>query len=303
MNLPTGRLSRRTFLLGGAGTVGLVAIGASCSDDGGGDAEDADASADADTLNLLSVFNAQGPYLVTGGEQRMAYALADFEGVPVAGPDTIAFRLEPEGGGEPIAIEASRHGEGIPTPYYPIRAELPAAGLWTAAAEVEGQSLEASFSVAEPGATPLVQRGAPAPATATPTTADPRGVDPICTAEPPCALHEVTLADALGAGAPVALLVATPAFCGTAVCGPVLDVVLGVQESNPEVRYLHAEVYEDAVAVENLDQATPAAITGDLGLSFEPSLFLIGADGIVVDRLDNIFDVAEVQQAVQQLTS
>ena len=39
------------------------------------------------------------------------------------------------------------------------------------------------------------------------------GIDPICTHDPVCPLHDVTVADALEDGRPVALLVATPAFC------------------------------------------------------------------------------------------
>ena len=116
-------------------------------------------------------------------------------------------------------------------------------------------------------------------------------------------LHDVTLAAALGEGSPIALLVATPAFCATAVCGPVLDVLLAVQGQVPDVRYLHAEVYENPLAVDNVAEATPTALTQDLGLTYEPSLFLIGADGVLVDRLDNVYDETEALESVQALAA
>ena len=39
----------------------------------------------------------------------------------------------------------------------------------------------------------------------------------------------------------------------------------------------------------------------ELGLTFEPCLVLVGADGKVVERLDTIFDTAEVSEALASL--
>lgn len=297
-------LSRRSVLLGGAGTIGLVALGGLSTACGGGDDDSSsDAGDEGQTTNLLSVFNAQGPFLLPGAEQRITYAVADFEGVPVEGPDQLTFRLVPPSGGDGISVEAGRRDQGVPTPYYPVRFTPEEEGIWTALVEVDGQEAEASFSVSPAADVPVIARGATVPPIETPTTADARGVDPICTADPVCPLHDVTLAQALGEGGPIALLVATPAFCATAVCGPVLDVLLAVQAEVPDLRYVHAEVYEDPLAVDNVAQATPAELTEALGLTYEPSLFLIGADGVLVDRLDNIYDETEALEAVQDLVS
>jgi hypothetical protein len=38
-----------------------------------------------------------------------------------------------------------------------------------------------------------------------------------------------------------------------------------------------------------------------LGLTFEPSLFLAAPDGTVTDRLDSIFDGAELDEALARL--
>ena len=129
------------------------------------------------------------------------------------------------------------------------------------------------------------------PAVETPTTTDARGVTPICTNEPACPLHDVSLTEALAEGAPVALLLATPAFCQIAICGPVLDVLLDVRADHPGVRFLHAEVYAEPAK----DLQTYAPIIAPLGLHFEPCLVLVGADGVVVDRIDTIYDRTELQ--------
>jgi hypothetical protein len=144
----------------------------------------------------------------------------------------------------------------------------------------------------------VIQPGAALPAVATPTVGDARGVDPICTADPVCPLHDVTVAEALEEDRPLALLVSTPAFCQIAICGPVLDVLLGITGDHPDVRFLHAEVY--AHPEQDLDVHAP--IVDELGLTFEPSLILVGRDGRVVERLDTIYDAGEASEALTRLT-
>ena len=39
------------------------------------------------------------------------------------------------------------------------------------------------------------------------------------------------------------------------------------------------------------------------GLSFEPSLFVARANGVIVTRLDNVFDRVELAQAFQAATA
>ena len=70
-----------------------------------------------------------------------------------------------------------------------------------------------------------------------------------------------------------------------------------VTADHPDVRFLHAEVY--AHPHEELD--TKAPVVDELGLTFEPCLVLVGADGKVVERLDTIFDEDEVDEALARL--
>ena len=77
-----------------------------------------------------------------------------------------------------------------------------------------------------------------------------------------------------------------------------LDVLLAVVDDHPDVTFLHAEVY--AHPHEELDTQTPAV--DELGLTFEPCLVLVGHDGVVVERLDTIYDRAEVSEALARLT-
>ena len=85
--------------------------------------------------------------------------------------------------------------------------------------------------------------------------------------------------------------------CQIAICGPVLDVLLGVTGDFEDVRCLHAEVY----AHPEEDTDTKAPVIDALGLTFEPCLVLVGSDGTVAERLDTIYDTAEVVEALSRL--
>ena len=50
--------------------------------------------------------------------------------------------------------------------------------------------------------------------------------------------------------APLAVLVSTPAFCQTAICGPVLDLFVAARDAHPDVTFVHVEVYQSASEVE-----------------------------------------------------
>ena len=74
-----------------------------------------------------------------------------------------------------------------------------------------------------------------------------------------------------------------------------LDVMLSVRDQYPTIAFLHAEVFADNAAT----KVAPAVEA--LGLSFEPVLYLVGADGVVADRLDVIFDATELAEQLDAL--
>ena len=157
-----------------------------------------------------------------------------------------------------------------------------------------------AFEVHPPADVTLIGPGDPLPQLQTPTRADARGVKPICTREQVCPLHDHTVGEVRAAGKPTALLVATPAFCQVAICGPVLDLLLQVTDRYEDVGFVHAEVYRDpATSIEGDDAYAP--VVTDLGLFFEPVLLLADAAGTVVERVDAIYDIAELEAALGKL--
>jgi hypothetical protein len=298
-------LSRRSFLAGGlaVGAAGFVL--AACGSDDSSESSDlpdatsgAPNSGDPNRPELVLVRFTIDGVLAAGIPQRIPVGLADAEGLLLVDtPPQLTLQLMSDSGpvGKPMTID--RHAEGLSRPYYPVITALSDPGTYTLTGAVNGIDLQTAFSVVEPGEVPIPQIDDPLVPVVTPTTDDAHGVNPICTREPACDLHDITLTSALTEGRPIAFLIATPAFCQTAACGPVLDVLLTLQPEFSDVRMVHAEVYTDT----SLESTTTAV--KDYHLSFEPVLYLADADGVIRSRLDSIYDVAELREQLTKLVS
>ncbi len=299
--------SRRRFLAGGVALSFLAACGDSSStttagtDPGSSDPE----TTDGDNP-LLSVVQFYGPYFVVGRTNRVPFGIADEDGLLsiAAAPDDVSVTVKaPDGTVLADAVPAAKHSEGLPRPYYRFEFEPSAPGFYDYTVRSGTEEIISQVQVVAPddeAVTGLVGPGDQMPSVATPTKENPLGVDPICTRNPPCDLHGVSLDQALGTG-PVALLVSTPAFCQTAICGPVLDAMIAQMDRYPGVTFIHAEVYKNPTDSASVLEADFAPIIGQLGLEFEPALFTVSVDGMVQDRLDYIFDGAEVDTVLGRL--
>jgi hypothetical protein len=285
------RLGRRSFVVGAAASAVLAACGGGNDDDGA----NTTAAALSPSLSLVQFFDPSNG-VVAGIEQRVTFGIGDADGVVIDDvPDALRFTITSDAGPVGEAVEVARHDEGLERPYFPLVFTAPAPGVYTVSSEVSGEQLERSFQVVASNGIP--QPGDAMVSVATPTSADPRGVNPICTAEPACPLHDVSLDAALTAGQPVALLVSTPKFCQVRICGPVLDVLLGLRDEFPSVTMLHAEVYTDETTT------TTTEAVRRYGLTFEPALFVSDSAGRLATRLDNIYDAAEARAALQGVTA
>jgi hypothetical protein len=246
-----------------------------------------------------------GSSLVPGEPGRLPLGVGDASGALVEGaPDTLTFTVE-DVDGNPVesGVEVARRDAGLPRSYYPLLLTTPEPGFYRAMTEVDGAPVDAAFEVRPAEEVVIPRPGQPLPPTPTPTVADARGVDPICTQEPPCPLHEVGLESVLGTS-PTAVLVSTPAFCQTAICGPVLDLFVEAQATTPDVTFIHVEVYESAEEVEaEGPEATLAPAVAAWELPYEPCLFLVAADGTLAERLDVIYDSDELAEALARLTA
>ena len=292
--------TRRVFL-----GVSIGAVLAACGSDdqtsqdtpdtaAGTDVGTADGSDSGDEFALVRYFS--DPSITAGTDRRLALGLADLDGTLRAeGPDQLTGRLVDADGTVVGTLEGQRRDEQVALAYYEFRFDVPDTGIHTLEIELDGARAEASFTVAEPGSLPFAEPGEPMEPFETPTVDDAGGVDPICTREPACPFHDVTLGDALASDSPVVYLIGTPAFCQTATCGPILDLLIDVADDHGDITFVHAEVYADTTAT-TLAPAVEAS-----QLAFEPAIFLIDAAGTVAERLDVVVDRNELDQRIGRI--
>jgi hypothetical protein len=274
----------------------LAACGSSSKTSGSASSTDA-----RPDLTMISFSDTSA--LLPGHPQRVTIGFADKDGAVLSDPPAkapIVFTVESNGQriGAPITVEA--HNAGIPKAYYPVVFTPPADGVYSISASVDNAPVGTTFQIGS--TTSVVAVGQPMIPFDTPMVADPRGVELLCTHNPQCPLHDVTLRDALATGTPVAFLIATPQFCQQAICGPVLDVLLSQKDAFPGVKMLHSEVYP-TVADAQPGTLKVTDVVSAYGLTFEPVLYLAYKDGTIVNRLDTIFDEAELHDALTKLTS
>jgi hypothetical protein len=257
--------------------------------------------------------------IAAGMPQRIPFAVVDIGDLAVA--ETAEVPVTVLRAGEVIErstvtgrLVEHDHGAGELDPdhqhadllrYYALRAVLPEPGIYDLEIDFGGAVGSLPVQAFDPADIDVILPGQQLPPLVTPTAGHPEGIDPLCTREPACPLHDLAVADVLEAGEPLALLVATPALCQTAYCGPVLDTLLDLAPDFPGVRLLHLEVYANAADVGG-NYADPAIELAtqvvELGLRFEPSLFLADRSGTVVERIDNIFDASELRAALAVLS-
>ena len=127
------------------------------------------------------------------------------------------------------------------------------------------------------------------------------GVKPstITTAEPPdVQLLKTTVAAALAAKKPFVVTFATPEFCQSRTCGPVVQVVQSVakQRQGSGVDFIHIEIYKD-----NDPSKGTNRWVDQWRLPSEPFTFVVDKSGVIRQRFEGAFSAGELQRAVEKV--
>lgn len=253
--------------------------------------------------------------IAAGREQRLPFGLVD-PGDVVVDSTTVSVVVRHDGEvidaqtvsgrivGHDHAPGTEDHEHADLLRYYALRTTLPEPGIYDLVITVGDHELGLPVQAFDPAEIELPLSGDPFPQVETATFANGLGVDPLCTLfEGPCPFHTRSATEVLAGGRPMALLVATPAFCATSYCGPVLGTMIEASDDFPTIDFVHVEPWANPTEGEGLtdpDLRTSPTVDA-LNLTFEPALFLVGSDGVIVDRIDNVFDATELQDALQAL--
>lgn len=217
-------------------------------------------------------------------------------------PETESLADPPE---RPIATPASR-GRGV----YAAQVNFDRPGFWevTVRADVEGRGqlvATGAFEVLEEHRVPAPGERAPKTDNLTRASTDaPRAAvdsrwgngEPL----PDPELHTTTIANAIRAHRPALIVFSTPVYCVSRFCGPITDMVQDLaRDYGDRAEFIHVEIWRNFEnSVINRGAADWLLRDDDLR---EPWVFLIGRDGVIDQRWDNVATRQEIEPFLKRL--
>lgn len=199
---------------------------------------------------------------------------------------------------EPVGVPGGAKADALFI--YVINVKVARAGtLWYVARPV-GARIQAIGTVKVAAATAAPAIGARAVPSQTPTLRSTGGdLDELTTStRVDRALYKVSVAEALAAKTPFLVTFATPQFCQTRVCGPVVEVVSAARRrlAGTGVRFIHVEVYED-----NNPGKGANRWVREWKLPTEPFTFVVDREGRVSARFEGAVSVGELVTALRRV--
>jgi len=309
------RVTRRELLRlagAGGGALGLAALLAACGGDepagttsGAGPAGSLkQLAADATQVSLLG---AQSQLPVGRSLYTFGLATADNRLLTGGSPQVWVARDETSRAAGPFPSRwfelkaytqtRDKSPRSLLTGFYGAEVELPEAGTWMVAAalEVDGGRRVGQGAVPVSDTVPAAV-GTRAKPLKTAVATSAAGRKQICTREPACPLHGISLDDALAAGRPTVLNFGTPQLCASQMCGPVVDeqmVVAG--KLGGKASFIHVEIYPSR------STAKPVKALTDYGFTTEPWMLVIDRDGVIRDRFEGPVTADQIEDALRPL--
>jgi hypothetical protein len=304
--------SRREFLrLAGTGgsAIGLAALLAAC----GGDDEPA-GSAPAGSLQALradatqlSLLGAQSQLPVGTALYTFGLSTADNRLVTGGAPEVWVAKNETGRAAGPFPsrwfeLEAyettkDRSPRSPLRGFYGAEVEFPEPGNWMVAATIQADGGRAAGQGGVPVAAEVPAAvGSKAKPLATPVATTAAGRKRICTREPACPLHEISLDDALKAGRPTVVNFGTPLLCTSQICGPVVDEQMVVADKvGDKASFVHVEIYPSR------DTSKPVRALTEYGFTTEPWLLVVDRDGVIRARYEGPVTAGQIETALRPL--
>ena len=264
-------------------------------------------------LTLGTILDRPGPDIgVTAGaadfavgDVRFPFLLIAQDAKPVERPTATVWVARSRDGKPFARVTATLEPIGVPgrseaafggvTRIYVMHVHIPRPGRYWLVAVPTGAKTQAIGVLDVARRSRSVALRARAPRSQTPTLATAPAAS-ITTSRPPdVSLLRTSVADALAAHEPFVVTFATPKFCTSRTCGPVVDVMQAVQRRfAPGVHFIHVEVYRDNDPAKGYNRWMR-----QWGLLSEPWIFLVGRDGRVKAKFEGSVSAAELAAAVR----
>ncbi len=277
--------------------VGLSLFLAAC----GGPAAAPTATAIVSGPSALSIAVASNDFSI--GRPRVPFVL--FIGSqPISDARSVVLTAFDLSSGTPVpgwSGEATSYSD-YDTPYWVVTPELPAPGFWGLGAVVtlaDGTALQGQFTIETLADVSGPAIGEVPPAIETRTVAtEPDMAKLTSDPAPEPALYALSVAEAMASGKPSVIVFATPGYCESRLCAPVVDSVKAVRADHAEqANFVHVEIYE------SFNPLTYGPEMEQWGLPSEPWTFVLDADGRVTERFGGPVSPRELAAALEPVVA
>ena len=116
-------------------------------------------------------------------------------------------------------------------------------------------------------------------------------------------LYMTTIADGVKSGLPTVVVMASPAFCTNAVCGPQVEVLRDLKDKYAgQANFIHVDYYDNPDEIQgDLDRARPSSTVLEWNLPSSEWSFVIDRNGVIAERFEAFATLDELERVLLDL--
>ena len=245
------------------------------------------------------------------GKHRVAFALTSRTGLVNAPSATVQSFFEPSDSevGEPVqtALAIFRPFPLVERGLYATKLRFDRPGRWGIRATVmgpDGSPQRARLDFDVPEKTHALTVGDRAFASVHRTAGDVESLSQLTTGSLQDAdLYQLTIADAISNGLPTVVVVASPAFCTNAVCGPQVEVLSELKsEFEGDANFIHVDYFDNPDEIQgDLNRAFPSSVAKEWLLPSSEWSFVIDREGVISGRFEGFATLEELRESLKEV--
>lgn len=246
------------------------------------------------------------------GEQRVAVVLTSEKGIVRSPIATLTSYYYPTGSAEgemrDTAVALFRPFPLGARGLYAAQMDFDVSGQWgldIAVLDENANTLRAELRFEVPEQTAAPANGASATASVSKTLAT-HSIEQLTTGTlRDTDLYQISIADAVQSGLPTVIVMASPAFCTNAVCGPQVDVLSELKEKyKGRAHFIHVDFFDNPDEIQgDLTRARVSPTVIEWNLPSTEWSFIVNSDGIIHSRFEGFAPIDEMEDALLEVLS
>ena len=248
---------------------------------------------------------------ISTGRHRIAFALTSQTGLVKAPSATVQSFYEPQGDAldDPVqtALALFHPFPLVERGLYVTKLNFDQPGEWTIRATTlgdDGLPKKATLSFDVPEETHAPSVGDPALPSRSKTAKDVERLSQLTTGSMQDEdLYQVSIAEAIENGLPTVIVMASPAFCTNAVCGPQVEVLRDLKNEFPDqANFVHIDYYDNPEEIQgDLGRAVLSPVAREWNIPSTEWSFVIDRDGVISGRFEGFTPLEELRQALKRV--